>query len=109
MAANWGLFTNTGGDDPHRWRFPFAGAPHILGTSYLGEFSQGAQNGVGGAGVVTFKRYEFLDSGGLVQEVELSTEPVTFLEVTSCVSITVEINLNDATVLGGWSFYWLTP
>jgi hypothetical protein len=108
MAANWGLFTNTGGQEPHVWRIPFAGAPHILATSYLGEFSQGEQNGVGGAGVVAFRRYEFLDFNGLVQEVDLSPDPVTFIEVPSCVSITVEINLEDATVLGGWSFYWLS-
>jgi hypothetical protein len=105
MAANWGVFSDSGSENNY-WRIPFAGTPHILATSYLGELSPGARDGVEGVAVSAFKRFEFLDGGGLVQETEL-TGVATFIEVVNCVSITVALDLTDATVLGGWSFYWL--
>jgi hypothetical protein len=70
----------------------------------LAEVSTGGQNGMGGVAVAAFKRFEFLDGNGLVQETEI-TSVASFIEVDNCVSITIALDLNDATGCGGWSFY----
>jgi hypothetical protein len=106
QAATWGLIVNTGDLQTNYWRIPFEGTPHILATAYMAEVSLGAKDGTVGTAVATFKRFEYLDANGLVQETELSAVS-SFLEVNNCVSITVALDLDDATGMGGWSFYYL--
>ena len=103
----WGPIFNPGGQQNNYFRIPFAGTPHIIGSAYLAEMSNGASNGVAGVAVASFKRFEFLDDQGLTQETEL-TNISSFIEVESCVSITIALDLIDATACGGWTFYWLS-
>jgi hypothetical protein len=104
---SWGPITNAGDLQTHYFRIPFAEAPHIVGSAYLSEVSTGGKNGVAGVAVAAFKRFEFLDEEGVVQETELTTIS-SFVEVDKCVSITIALDLVDATACGGWSFYWLS-
>jgi hypothetical protein len=103
-AATWGPAANPGQLQTHYWRIPFAGAPHICATAYLGQVGIGQQGARLGTVVASFKRYEFLDDHGLVQETELSTFP-SVLEVNRCVSITIALDLEIAAGTGGWTFY----
>ena len=107
MLATWGPLSNSGQFQPNYWRIPFSGAPHIVASAYLSEVSTGALNNVAGVAVAAFKRFEFVDANGDVQEQEI-TEVSSFLEVDSCISITVALDLVAATAMGGWSFYWLS-
>jgi hypothetical protein len=99
----WGLITNPGSLQTNYFRIPFSGTPHIIGSAYLAELSPGEQ----GVAVAAFKRFEFLDGNGLVQETEI-TSVASFIEVENCVSITIALDLIAATVLGGWTFYWVS-
>jgi hypothetical protein len=68
-----------------------------------------SNDGTAGVAVATFKRFEFFDRDGLVQETELGeTDPWAFVEVERCVSITIALNLAAAIACGGWSFHTLT-
>jgi hypothetical protein len=106
MNASWGPITNPGALQTNYWRIPFTGAPHILGSAFLSEVSIGTHDGVAGVAVATFKRFEFLNDKGSIQEVE-QTEVSSWIEVERCVSITVALDLIAATGCGGWSFVWL--
>jgi len=103
----WGPITNMGSLQTNYFRIPFSGTPHIIGSAYLAEVSIGEQGGTGGVAVAAFKRFEFLDSNGLVQESEI-TSVASFIEVESCVSITIALDLTIATGCGGWTFYWVS-
>jgi hypothetical protein len=106
-AASWGPLDNSGGDVQHNYfRIPFGGAPNVFATSYLAEVSIGSANGQAGVAVAAFKRFEFLDPNGIVQETEI-TSVASWLFVASCVSITIALDLQDATAMGGWTFYGL--
>jgi hypothetical protein len=108
MAATWGPLQAGPGDlQKNYWRIPFADAPHIVGTAYVSEVSIGDNDTTAGVAVATFKRFEYLDDAGLVQETELA-EVSSIIEVERCISITVALDLSDATVMGGWSFYWMS-
>lgn len=104
-AASWGPLESSGGDVQHNYfRIPFGGAPTVFATSYLAEVSIGAADGQAGVAVAAFKRFEFLDANGVVQETEIASV-ASWLLVASCVSITIALDLQDATALGGWTFY----
>lgn len=103
----WGPITNSGGFQPNYFRIPFSGTPHIVGSAYLAEVSVGEQGGTAGVAVACFKRFEFLDGNGIVQETEI-TSVAAFIEVENCVSITIALDLTAATGMGGWTFYWLS-
>jgi hypothetical protein len=106
--ASWGPINNPGAFQPNYWRIPFAGTPHILATAYLAEVSVGSLgDGIGGTAVASFKRFEFMDDDGFVQETEV-TSVTSILEVSRCVSITVALDLVVATGMGGWTFYSLS-
>jgi hypothetical protein len=107
QAWTWGPITTSGGLQTNYFRIPFGGAPHIVGTSYLAEVSTGASGGTAGVAVASFKRFEFFDDNGIVQETEI-TSVASIIEVERCVSITIALDLTDATGCGGWSFYWLS-
>ena len=106
MAASWGPITNGGDRQNNYWRIPFDGAPHIVASAYLAEVSTGELNNVAGVALASFKRFEFLDGDGNLQETEV-TDVVAFVEVERCVSITVALDVIAATAMGGWSFYWM--
>jgi hypothetical protein len=109
QLVSWGPISNPGSLQKHYFRFPFAGAPHIVASAYLDVVSIGAKDGVSGFAFATFKRFEFFDQNGLVQERELSdADPWAFVEVERCVSITIALNLEVAVACGGWSFHTLT-
>lgn len=101
--TTWGPIANPGERQNHYYRIPFAGAPTILASSYLAEVSVGLKDGVMGIAVATFKRFEYLDDGGLVQEKDLDTV-LSCIKVERCISITIALDLIDATALGGWTF-----
>jgi hypothetical protein len=104
---SWGPISNPGALQTNYFRIPFGNAPHIVGSAYLAEVSTGELAGTGGVAVASFKRFEFLDDNGIVQENEL-TSVSSFVEVQRCVSITIALDLVAATGCGGWSFYWLS-
>ena len=106
MNATWGPILNAGDLQNNYWRIPFAGTPHILGSAFLSEVSIGLKDGQPGVAVATFKRFEYLDKQGFVQEVEQAAVS-SFIEVDRCVSITVALDIRAATACGGWSFAWL--
>jgi hypothetical protein len=106
MNATWGPITNPGALQTNYWRIPFEGTPHILGSAFLSEVSIGTRDGVAGVAVATFKRFEFVDDKGSIQEVD-QTAVSSFIEVERCVSVTVALDLVAATGCGGWSFVWL--
>ena len=54
--------------------------------------------------MAAFKRFEFLDNNSNVQETEI-TSVASWLLVENCVSITIALDLQDATAMGGWTFY----
>jgi hypothetical protein len=104
-VASWGPLEYSGTDVQRNYfRIPFGGAPTVLATSYLAEVSTGGANGQAGVAVAAFKRFEFVDDNGLVQETEI-TSVASWLLVARCVSITIALDLQDATGLGGWTFY----
>jgi hypothetical protein len=107
QAWTFGPFTNEGELQTHYWRMPVAGLPHILATAYLNEVSIGQLNGTRGIASAAFKRFEFMDEKGLVQETEL-TDIVSAIDVQRCVSITIALDLRAATACGGWTFYYLS-
>jgi hypothetical protein len=106
MAASWGPISNSGELQNNYSRIPFDGAPHIIGSAYLAEVSTGELSGTAGVALAAFKRFEFLDGNGVLQETEI-TDAASFVEVERCVSITVALDIRAATALGGWSFYWM--
>ncbi len=103
----WGPITNSGDLQNHYFRIPFADTPNIVGSSYLAEVSTGAKDGTAGTAVAAFKRFEFLDASGLVQETEI-TSILSTIAVERCVSVTIAFDLVAATSCGGWTFYWLS-
>jgi len=105
---SWGPLSNSGGFQPNYFRIPFENAPHIFGTAYLAELSTGSSDGTDGVAVATFKRFEFLDDNGIVQQSPDLTSVSSWIDVPRCVSITIALDLIDATALGGWSFYFLS-
>ncbi len=107
QAWTWGPISNPGDFQTNYARIPFDGAPHIVGTSYLAAVSTGESGGAGGVATATFKRFEFLDDNGNLQETEL-TSVASIIEVNRCVSITIALDLTDAAACGGWSFYWMS-
>ena len=106
-TGSWGPLTNSGDLQTNYFRVPFAGAPNILATAYLAEVSIGETGGVAGVAVATFKRFEFLDDGGNLQETEL-TSVASWVWVPRCVSVTIALDLVAATACGGWTFYALS-
>lgn len=107
QLATWGPIVNAGSWQTHYWRIPFAGAPHIVAAAYINYVSIGAKDGVAGSAMAAFKRFEFLDGNGLVQETEV-TSVSAFLEVERCVSITVALDLEVAFACAGWAFHFLS-
>ena len=81
-------------------------APHIVATAYLNELSTAELNGVAGIAVAAFKRFEFFDDAGVVQETELTTI-TSWIDVPQCVSITIAFDLRAAFANAGWTFYWI--
>src|ERR1700761_7474231 len=57
------------------WRVPYDGAPNIVATTCLSAYSGGIDldNSVTGLALASFKRYEYFDESGTVQEVEITT------------------------------------
>ena len=86
---------------------PFSGAPHILATAYLDQVSLGTYGGHGGTALAAFKRFEFLDDQGAVQQTELTTIS-SWIDVPRCVSITIAFDLEAAFATAGWTFYWIS-
>ena len=107
QAWTWGPLSTSGGLQTHYFKVPFSGAPHIVGTAYLAEVSIGGQvNGTAGVALASFSHYETLDAQGAVVEVPV-TSATSIIEVYNCVSITIALDIIDATGMGGWSFYWM--
>ena len=71
-------------------RIPFQGLPHILAS--FNEVSTAELNGEAGVAVAAFKRFEFMDDSGIVQEQEL-TSITSWIEVPRCVSITIALDI----------------
>lgn len=108
QAWTWGPLTTSGGLQTHYFKVPFSGAPHIIGTAYLAEVSIGGQvNGTAGVAVACFKSFESLDQSGAVVDTPINSVS-SWVEVENCVSITIALDITDATGMGGWSFYWLS-
>jgi hypothetical protein len=107
ILASWGPFRNPDAWQTNYWRIPFAGTPHIVASAYINYVSIGVLNGIPGSALAAFKRFEFLDNDGLVQEVEITSD-WAFVEVDRCVSITVALDLECAIACGGWSFHFLS-
>jgi hypothetical protein len=103
---NWGPIYNPGELQNNYWRVPFAGQPHIVASAYLNTASFGTLNGVHGVATACFKRFEFFDEQGLVQETEL-TSLTSFIEVRRCVSITFAFDLRAAFAEAGWTVHFL--
>lgn len=104
-AATWGPLENSGTDVQHNYfLIPFTGSPSVFANSYLAEVSLGASNGQVGVAVAAFKRFQFLDNNGVLQETEI-TSIASWLFVENCVSITIALDLQDAAAMGGWTFY----
>jgi hypothetical protein len=109
VLATWGPLSNSANSiQRNYWRIPFAGTPNLYATSYLSEFSGGLDEntGVTGVAVATFKRYEYLDASGIVQEVDLPAVS-SYLTVNNCVSITLALDLTRATGMLGATFYFI--
>jgi hypothetical protein len=104
--VRWGPWGNSGVEQFNYYRFPFAGAPHIIATAYLDQVSLGTVPGSNTAGtaIAAFKRFEFLDDQGVVQETEL-TVIESWIDVPRCVSITIAFDLEAAFATAGWTFY----
>ncbi|SPB14765.1 hypothetical protein NOV72_01997 [Caballeronia novacaledonica] len=107
QTFTWGPIVNASDLQTHYFRIPFPGLPHIVASAYLAEVSIGQKDGRVGTAVATFKRFEFLDGNGFMQETELEAVS-SFLEVDRCVSVTIALDLDVATGMGGWSFYFLS-
>ena len=105
-VGTWGPINNPGGLQNNYFRVPFDGAPHIVATAYLNELSTAELNGVAGIAVAAFKRFEFFDDAGVVQETELTTI-TSWIDVPQCVSITIAFDLRAAFANAGWTFYWI--
>jgi len=103
---NWGPIDNPGDRQNNYFRIPFNGAPHILASAYLNYVSIGLKDGVFGTATATFKRFEFFDDSGTVQETELASI-MSWIEVPRCVSITVAFDLGAAIADAGWTIYFL--
>ena len=106
QLASWGPFLNPGTRQNNYWRIPFGGAPHIVASAYINYVSIAANNPTAGWALAAFKRFEFMDDNGLVQETEL-TSVVSFVEIERCVSITVALDLEFAIAEAGWAFHYL--
>ena len=105
QAWTWGPFQNSGALQVHHFKVPFSGNPHVIGTSYLAEVSVGGMiNGTAGVALACFSSFEFRNSDGAVKSQDISTVG-NFVEVENCVSITIDLEVVDATALGGWTFY----
>jgi hypothetical protein len=113
LVGSWGPFNNLGDLQTHYFRVPFEGTPRIVATAYLADVSIGdspgpeGQPGQAGIALASFKRFEFLNDAGMVQEQEV-TEVTAFLDIRRCVSITIALDLAIGTALGGWTFYTLS-
>jgi len=105
-TTTWGPITNPGDRQNFYARIPFQGLPHILASAYLSEVSIGEFNGVDGTAVAAFKRFEFMDDNGIVQEQEV-TSITSWIDVPRCVSITIALDLGAAVACGGWTYYYL--
>jgi hypothetical protein len=103
-VGTWGPINNPGELQNNYFRVPFDGAPDIVATAYLNELSTGELNGIGGTAVAAFKRFEFFDDAGVVQETELTTI-TSWIYVPRCVSITIAFDLRAAFANAGWTFY----
>ena len=106
--VSWGPITNPGPLQTHYWQIPFTGTPHVIATAYLCQVSIGEQGGTAGVATAAFKRFQFLDSAGVLVENDL-TSIMSNIEVVNCVSITVALDVVAATACGGWSFYGVSP
>ncbi len=107
QTTTWGPITNPGELQNNYARIPFQGLPHILASAYLNEVSTAELNGEAGVAVAAFKRFEFMDESGIVQEQELASI-VSWIEVPRCVSITIALDIVAATACGGWAYYYLS-
>ncbi len=106
QTTSWGPLTNAGALQNNYFRIPFQGTPHILASAYLNEVSIGELDGQAGVAVAAFKRFEFLDENGVVQETEVAAI-TSWIDVPNCVSITVALDIVAATACGGWVYYTL--
>jgi hypothetical protein len=106
QTTTWGPLSNPGDLQTHYAKVPFQGLPHILASAYLNEVSIGILNEQAGTAVAAFKRYEFMDDSGKVQEQEL-TSITSWIDVPRCVSITIALDIRAATACGGWAYYYL--
>ncbi len=106
QTTTWGPITNPGELQNNYARIPFQGLPHILASAYLNEVSTGELDSVAGTALAAFKRFEFMDDNGIVQEQEL-TSVTSWIDVPRCVSITIALDIRAATACGGWTYYYL--
>jgi len=104
--GTWGPFRNSGTRQNNYWRIPFSGSPHIIASAYINYVSLAANNPTAGWAMATFKRFEFMDDNGFVQETDVPSV-VSGIEVFNCVSITVALDLEYAIAEAGWTFYCL--
>ena len=107
QVTTWGPLTNGGELQNNYARIPFAGQPHILASAYLNEVSIGIFNNAPGIALASFKRFEFMDDRGIVQEQELTTI-TSWIDVPRCVSITIALDIRAATACAGWTYYYLS-
>jgi hypothetical protein len=107
QTATWGPLDNPGDLQNHYFRIPIGGAPHIIASAYLNVLSIGIKDGVPGTALAGFKRFEFLDDNGVVQETE-QTAITSWIEVQRCVSITIAFDVRAAFANAGWTIYWVS-
>jgi hypothetical protein len=107
QTTTWGPLENDGEEQTNYARIPFGGLPHILASAYLNEVSTGELDNQAGVAVAAFKRFEFMDDNGIVQEQEL-TSITSWIDVPRCVSITIALDIRAATACGGWAYYYLS-
>ena len=93
----WDRYNDSDTEQKNYWRVPYDGAPNIVATAYLSAFSGGIDldNSVTGLALASFKRYEYLDESGEVQEVEITT-PTNWLQIERVVSITLALDVTKS-------------
>jgi hypothetical protein len=107
-TVSWGPFQNSGALQVHHFKMPFSGAPHVFATAYLSEVSTGGVvDGNAGVAMVCFLSWEYLDNDGH-KHTQHATGVPNAIEVEKCVSITIDLEVVEATAVGGWTFYVLS-
>jgi hypothetical protein len=104
----WDRYNDSDTEQKNYWRVPYAGTPNIIATTCLSAFSGGIDldANVTGLALASFKRYEYLDENGAVQEVEV-TRPTNWLQIDRVVSITFALDVTRAWAELGFTVHFV--